>query len=93
MKEIALYYIVGQQIFQGPLWKDLAASKVWQAASAIHTALSEFYAAKEAVTDLKREVPLADRREDALLTETARNSLSTLEKQFESVLRPQSRAN
>lgn len=93
MKEIALYYIVGQQIFQGPLWKDLAASKVWQAATAIHSVLAEFYEAKEAVTDIKREVPLSERREDVILNETARNSIATLEKQFESVLRTMPRTN
>ena len=88
MKEIALYYVVGQQIFQGPLWKDLAAAKVWQAAAAVRGAFTEFYDAKEAITDQKREITLSERREDPSLSETVRNSLATLEKQFESVLRP-----
>lgn len=91
MKEIALYYIVGQQIFQGPLWKDLAAAKVWQTAAAIRNALTEFYEVKEAITDQKREISLADRREDLLSSETILKSLATLEKQFESVQRPQPR--
>jgi hypothetical protein len=88
MKEIGLYYIVGQQIFQAPLWKDLAGSKLWQAASSIHQLLNEFWQAKEAITDIKRETPLLERREDPILQEPMKNALSTLEKQFEAVLRP-----
>lgn len=36
MKDIALYYIFGRQIFQAPLWKDIAGSKLWQSAASIH---------------------------------------------------------
>lgn len=93
MKEIALYYIVGQQIFQGPLWKDLASAKLWQSTAAIHQLLKEYYAAIEAVTDVKREIALAERADDPALHSTARISLTTLEKQFESVLGAQPRSN
>jgi uncharacterized protein Yka (UPF0111/DUF47 family) len=88
MKEIALYYIVGNQIFQAPLWKDLAGAKLWQAASSIHQLLTEFYQVKESITDIKREVSLLERREDPVMQEPMRNAMATLEKQFEAVLRP-----
>lgn len=93
MKKIAVYYIVGQQIFQAPLWKDLAAAKLWQSAAAIHQLLVDYQELAEAVTDVKRETELADRVDDPALLTTARTSLATLEKQFESVLRPQPRTN
>lgn len=85
MKDIALYYIVGNQIFQAPLWKDLASSKLWQASASILDVLNELWQAKEAATDIKREVPLLERRDDGHLE----NSFQTLLKQFESVSKPQ----
>ena len=91
MKNIALYYICGRQIFQAPLWKDIASAKLWQSASSIHQVLSEFYQQKEDMKDVDREIPLAERPEEAQLQEPLRNSFATLEKQFQSVLRTQTR--
>lgn len=91
MKDIALYYIVGRQIFQAPLWKDLAGAKIWQAASSIQQILSEFYQQKEAMKDVDREIVLADRPDEGQAQEPLRNSFATLEKQFQSILRPQNR--
>ena len=91
MKDIALYYIAGYQIFQAPLWKDLASAKIWQASSAIQQVLMEFYEQKEAMKDVDREIALADRPDEGQVQEPLRNSFATLEKQFYSVFRPQTR--
>lgn len=85
MKDIALYYIVGNQIFQAPLWKDLASSKLWQASASILDVLNELWQAKESATDIKREVPLLERRDDGPNLD---NSFQTLLKQFESISKP-----
>jgi hypothetical protein len=91
MKDIALYYVAGNQIFQAPLWKNIACAKLWQASASIQQLLTEFWQAKEAITDLKREVPLSERREEPVTMEPMKTSLATLERQFESVLRAANR--
>lgn len=80
MKDIGLYYIYNNQIFQAPLWKNVAGSKLWQTAVSTQQMLSEFWAAKEAISDVKREMPLSDRKEDNPMVN---NAFKTLERQFE----------
>lgn len=80
MKDIGLYYIFNNQIFQAPMWKNVAGSKLWQAAVSTQLMLTEFWQAKEAISDVKRELPLMDRKDELPLVN---NAFKTLEKQYE----------